>query len=357
MIKKIAVIGGGVIGNSTAWHLAKLGHEIIHFDPMQDNIRNSSKKLSGTEASLGVLMGEIYTKFSGRGFRLRQISMEMWPEWISALKKYNNQLSIKRPLVKIANSKLEAQYMERLICKKNNLNLDFLPKDKSIKLLPQFELNNFGCIISKNDGRIDPIKLQECLKKAISKEKVMTINQKVIFIERQASIRARKWALKLSNGKVITSDIIVICAAIDTNKLLENLGYTIPMETVIGQAIKIKCKGVDKWPSVINYNKLNIIPEDKNKLIIGATLEQSILPSKLKLENLKKEIQSMTQFIKNIDLESQWYGIRAKPIGKPAPILEKPESGLIIATCHYRNGILLAPATANWVEKEIEKEF
>ena len=52
-----------------------------------------------------------------------------------------------------------------------------------------------------------------------------------------------------------------------------------------------------------------------------------------------------------------WHGLRARPSGRPAPLLEKLEPGLILASGHYRNGVLLAPATAEWVSKEIDGEI
>ena len=49
----------------------------------------------------------------------------------------------------------------------------------------------------------------------------------------------------------------------------------------------------------------------------------------------------------------RWHGLRARPSGRPAPLLEVLEPGLILATGHYRNGVLLAPATAEWVSEQI----
>ena len=50
----------------------------------------------------------------------------------------------------------------------------------------------------------------------------------------------------------------------------------------------------------------------------------------------------------------RWHGLRARPHGRPAPLLEVLEPGLILATGHYRNGVLLAPATAEWVCDQLD---
>jgi len=45
--------------------------------------------------------------------------------------------------------------------------------------------------------------------------------------------------------------------------------------------------------------------------------------------------------------------VRCRPVGQPAPVHLEPEPGLLIACGHYRNGVLLAPATAEWVCERI----
>ncbi len=49
-----------------------------------------------------------------------------------------------------------------------------------------------------------------------------------------------------------------------------------------------------------------------------------------------------------------WQGLRARPQGQPAPLLQDLGNGLLLAAGHYRNGVLLAPASAEWVAERIE---
>ena len=67
--------------------------------------------------------------------------------------------------------------------------------------------------------------------------------------------------------------------------------------------------------------------------------------------NLKK---TAPKWMKNAKVTREWSGIRARPINEPAPLLKNLEPGLLINTGHYRNGILLAPACAEWVGLNIE---
>ena len=51
-----------------------------------------------------------------------------------------------------------------------------------------------------------------------------------------------------------------------------------------------------------------------------------------------------------------WQGLRARPDDRPAPLLEQLEPGLLLTSGHYRNGVLLAPATAVWVLQQLEQQ-
>ena len=50
-----------------------------------------------------------------------------------------------------------------------------------------------------------------------------------------------------------------------------------------------------------------------------------------------------------------WSGLRARPVDRPAPLLEELEPGVILASGHYRNGVLLTPGTAEGVAAELEQ--
>ncbi len=50
-----------------------------------------------------------------------------------------------------------------------------------------------------------------------------------------------------------------------------------------------------------------------------------------------------------------WYGLRPRPQGQAAPVIQRVDNytNVMLATGHYRNGVLLAPATAHVVSQQI----
>ena len=156
-------------------------------------------------------------------------------------------------------------------------------------------------------------------------------------------------------------DNVILCNTLGANELLKPLHYKINMTPILGQAIEIEIDThlpkIATWPAVLNFHGINIIPQENNRMLIGATIEPGIKPNTtcidemLSIKNLPKD------WIKESTITKKWSGIRTKPTDKPAPILEKLEPGLIIATCHYRNGVLLTPATAEFISNSINNHL
>ena len=89
---------------------------------------------------------------------------------------------------------------------------------------------------------------------------------------------------------------------------------------------------------------------------MGATIESGMKPSLLNKEAMLKMSNTAPEWIKKSKINQEWYGIRARPINEPSPLLKELEPGLLINTGHYRNGILLAPYCAEWIGINIDKK-
>ena len=357
--KKIAVIGGGIAGSMTAFHLAKLGYEVSLIEPRLNDAFETTPMLNATEASLGVLMGYIYRKTSGRSWKLRKRSMELWPKLLIDISKWSNNLKIETPLIQLGTSEKEGALLKKLADKKQGLGIDVLDKETTSHYSKLFNTNIEIALISKNDGRINPKRLLISLLEVLNVYKVEKIAESVVSLERNPNIKNRRWNIHLSNNKILEKDTVVICASLGSKKLLDPLGHSIPLEPILGQVLDldINIKYTDNfiWPSVINMQGYNFILDNQNKcrMLIGATLENTLSPNENYLNNMKGSIPS--NWSDSTLVNNQWYGIRARPTNEASPIIKNLEPGLLINTGHYRNGILLAPACAEWIGQEINE--
>ena len=125
----ISVIGSGIAGITTAFFLGKKGYKVNLIDStVNSEIKNLSPR-NGTQASLGVLMGNIYKRSKGRAFLLRNKSMKLWKEWLTQIQYSESNLLFTKPLIKLASSEKEYQSMIELIKNKKQFGIELLDKN------------------------------------------------------------------------------------------------------------------------------------------------------------------------------------------------------------------------------------
>jgi len=110
----IVIIGSGIIGKFNALELSELGFQITIIDPAQ--LKN------GSNASLGLLMGNMYQKRRGRSWDLRKQSIELWPKWIEFLRKFNQELNIEKPLIQLTTNEEKFKKFEKFINENKDSN-------------------------------------------------------------------------------------------------------------------------------------------------------------------------------------------------------------------------------------------
>jgi len=344
----IVIIGSGIIGKFNALELSELGFQITIIDPNQ--LQNSSN------AALGLLMGNMYQKRKGRSWDLRKQSIELWPQWITFLQKFNYELNIEKPLIQLTTNQEKFKKLEKFIYENNDENLRILEKHSIfIKNINQaFQTKNLMGIISLKDGRINALSLLQTLDKYLKHKNINYLQGEIIRTRKSKN----QWISTTRNNEEIKSDIVILCNSLKSVDLIDNLTHNIKLKPVLGQAIEIDIKDEEvdllSLPKQFNINGKNIIPKSKNKIIIGSSDEYSTTPEENIFKKLTNFLDNPPSWLMKGKISKKWYGIRSKPDGEPSPIMKNLGDGLIICTGFYKNGILLAPACSKWVANEIK---
>ena len=349
------MIGAGAIGLGTSWHLAQQGHNVSVYDPRLNQAidrEGSAKDLSGTSASLGVLMGHVFRRSSGRGWRLRRRSMELWPQWIETLQAHQPDLKLHPGLLQIAEDEQAAERMESLAAQRVDLGLQIVT---NVGLEGIWPTASHGGLHSRHDGRIDPLLLQQALRQALAEQNVELNATAVIRLERNDNL----WRVHHADGNSSVHDLVVLCTALNSDVLLEPLGQARPMTPVLGQALSLELTTGpttwSHWPSVLVNQGFNLIPTAPGRLLLGATVEPGDHASEDPLTLMRNLNEQAPEWLRSATVVDHWSGLRARPVDRPAPLLEELEPGLILASGHYRNGVLLTPGTAEWVAAAVEQ--
>ncbi|MBO6978080.1 MAG: FAD-binding oxidoreductase [Prochlorococcus marinus XMU1428] len=344
----IVIIGSGIIGKFNALELSELGFQITIIDPNQ--LQNSSN------AALGLLMGNIYQKRRGRSWDLRKQSIELWPQWITFLQKFNYELNIEKPLIQLTTNEEKFKKLEKFIYENDDQNLRILEENSIFinNINKAFQTNNIKGIISFKDGRINALSLLKTLDKYLKHKNVNFLQGEIIKIRKSNN----QWISTTRNHENIKSDIVILCNSLKAVDLIDSLSHNIKLKPVLGQAMEIFINDAEvdllSLPKQFSINGKNIIPKSKNKLIIGSTDEYSTMPEESIFEKLTNFLDKRPSWLIKGIISKKWYGIRSRPDGEASPIMKNLENGLIICTGFYKNGILLAPACSKWVANEIK---
>ena len=345
----IVIIGSGIIGKFNALELSELGFQVTIIDPAQ--LQNSSN------AALGLLIGNMYQKRRGRSWDLRKQSIELWPQWIAFLQKFNNELNIEKPLIQLTTNEEKLKKLEKFIYENNDINLRILKRDSTIikNINMAFQTKNLKGIISFNDGRINPILLLKTLDQYLIHKKINFLEEEIIKIRKSNNY----WISTTKKNKNIKSDMVILCNSLKAVDLVDNLSHNIKLKPVLGQAIEVDINDAEvdllSLPKQFNIDGKNIIIKSKSKLIIGSTDEyNNTKPEENIFEKLTNFLDNKPDWLIKGKISKKWYGVRSKPDGEPSPIMKNIDGGLIVCTGFYKNGILLAPACAKWVANEIK---
>lgn len=128
----------------------------------------------------------------------------------------------------------------------------------------------------------------------------------------------------------------------------EVAGVAIPSRPVKGQMISLAGSAIDY---VVRSNSPDIymLPRRVGLVAVGATVEEAGFNKSVSVDTamrLHRAAAELVPALANARMHESWSGLRpAAPDGLPI-LSDSPLRGYFVAGCHYRNGILLAPITA-----------
>ena len=146
----------------------------------------------------------------------------------------------------------------------------------------------------------------------------------------------------------IRAERVVLAAGAWSGELLKSLGIDLPVQPVKGQMILYKC-AADFLPSMVLAGGRYAIPRRDGHILVGSTLEHAGFdktPTEVALASLKDSAETLLPALKEAEVVGHWAGLRpGSPEGIPF-IGEVPAyPGLWLNCGHYRNGLVLAPAS------------
>jgi glycine oxidase len=125
-----------------------------------------------------------------------------------------------------------------------------------------------------------------------------------------------------------------------------------PVRPVKGQILRLRDPdGPGLVDRVIRHEEFYLVPRGDGRYVLGATMEEKGFDTTVTVGGVRELLQEAQLVVPGLDelvLEETAAGLRP---GTPdnAPLIGEREDGVIVAAGHHRNGILLAPLTADAV--------
>jgi len=386
--RSVIVVGAGIVGVSCAWLLQRRGHRVLLIDPALGPDYSPDSGPNASRAALGVLMGHVFRRSNGRGWRLRQRSLGLWSFWSQLLASRGRPIAHRSGLLLLAHDGPELERQRALLAERQKLGLPLSAwsQEQLKAMAPPLPVPVLGGLFSAEDGQIDPLQALEALHSDACAAGLTSLPESVTTLEPRR--RGKGWQVRLQDGRVLEAEWLVLAAGIEGQSLLASLedqgargagaraDSPLQLEPVLGQALELELEAsiaqaigqpsphpnesdpTTGWPGVVVWQGMCLVPRPDlpggRLLWLGSSLEPGREPDPEALRNLRALGGAAPDWLQRARVVRQWQGLRPRPLGRPAPLLKCLAPGLLLAGGHYRNGMLLAPASAEWVAQQIE---
>ncbi|XHX80513.1 MAG: NAD(P)/FAD-dependent oxidoreductase [Stenomitos frigidus ULC029] len=365
----VVIVGCGVVG-------AAIAYELSHVEGLAVTVLDRQQPAqAATGAALGVLMAVISQKTKGNNLRMRLTGIERYNAWIPTLEAITGQTILfnQHGLLRLC---FEGEPLERWhelveIRRSQGWRLEILDRAQLAANYPQLNLERItAAVYSPDDRQVDPTALTQALvAAAIQKGVTFQFDTHVEGVERSdrahlPSENALQQCQQVhTTSGSLPADWLVIAAGLGSTPLTTALQQPVDIRPVLGQAIHVQLpyplKTLQPQP-VITGDDVHLVPLGGEDYWIGATVEfptdtLASTPDAMALEVVMQQAIALCPAFSEAAIVRAWSGLRPRPEGRPAPIVERLPgySNVLLATGHYRNGVLLAPATAEKIRQLI----
>jgi D-amino-acid dehydrogenase len=397
---KVGIIGGGIIGLSSAYYLQKNDHEVTIID--QTDLSDGC-----SYGNAGMIVPSHFIPLAApgmisKGFRWMFNSSSPFYvkprldfdliKWGIQFYKHSNHNHVQKSAValkeisllsKAAYQKLskelpfdfnyherglmmlyktkEAEHEEReTAAMANDYGIDarILSLEEVQSLEPEVKVNARGGIYFTGDAHLTPHVFMRGLKKYLNDKIYFQLNTKVIDF----ALENKKVKSVTTDQGEFTFDNIVIACGSWSGDVARKLNLNLPMQAGKGYSFTLPdvAKNI-RIPSILLEGRVAVTPME-NTLRFGGTMEITGIDHTVNMNRVKGIVNTANDFYPEMKLESPsiekiWHGLRpCSPDGLPYIGRTEKFDNLILATGHSMLGVSLGPGTGKLICETIEEK-
>jgi glycine oxidase len=377
----VVIVGGGIIGLATAWRARQAGISVTVLE--RDTVGHGTSRVAA-----GMLAPVAEVEFGASGGRLLDLglrSASMWPAFAAELESLTGLPVglLRTGTLLAARDEDDARELERQLEFRHSLGLAVrrLRPSQARELEPALAPTVRLALEVPDDHSVDPRLVLTALRQACESAGVrLREHTQVACVElsdgaehggdtgeRGAGERgaghagARVTGVTLHNGEHLRAEQVVLAAG-PWSERIDGLpvGAAVPVRPVKGQILRLRDPaGAGLLQRVLRFRGGYLVPRGDGRYVLGATVEErgfELAPTAGGVYELLRDARELVPGISELEIEELSVGLRP---GTPdnAPVIGAGlVRGLVWATGHYRNGILLAPLTAELVAAVLSGE-
>ena len=331
----VVVVGAGIIGLACAWHACRRGLSVLVVD-------GESPGSGSSRVAAGMLAPVTEAEFGEQELlRLNLEGLERWPGFADEL---GGELHHRRcGALVVAADRDDAEELHRLHEFQRSLGLDadWLTPSECRRLEPGLSPRCSGGILARHEQHVDPVAVVSAL---LSKDLDVMQGDPVVAVEDHG--------VRLRSGLTLEAEQMVIAAGCWSGSGIEGLPE-LPVRPIKGQILALRRPPERPLAErLIRTPRCYVLDRGDGRVVVGGTMEERGFDTQVTVDGVYRLLEAAWEVLPDVSelqFEAAQAGLRP---GTPdnLPVIGRGDRPNVIwATGHYRNGVLLAPITAEAV--------
>ncbi|HWQ03555.1 MAG TPA: glycine oxidase ThiO [Candidatus Nitrosotenuis sp.] len=340
----VIVVGGGLIGGAIALRLARRKIRVLVLD----------RQPTGREASwaaAGMLTPSPETPDSIALVPLARASLDLYPEFVTEVEELSGQTTgFRTEGILLAFFAEDARReLNTFIALSHGVGLsaEAMSVGEARQMEPALNPVAKAAVFLPDEGTVDNRALTRAtLAAAAAAGAQVRADARVTSITLEGN---RCTGVRASCGNFSAASVVIAAGCYSAR--IQGVERLAPVRPVRGQMVALRPAAFELGRP-IRSERGYLVPRDDGRILAGSTLENAGFDKHVTPAGLKQILSAAIELspgLADAPIIESWAGLRPDtpdhlPILGPADI-----SGLLLATGHYRNGILLAPITAELI--------
>lgn len=330
----VVIVGGGVIGLATGWHLARSGISVSIVD---------AGPLGGqsSQAAAGILGPLTESWEDGPFTSLLWESLTLYPEWLQALAEdaHVDPEYDQSGILRLITEDEMVQYRASLAWRQRY--------DPRVEWVDSPRPGYAAAVWSPREAQILGPRYMKALAEACLRRGVdIRLGHPVLQLVQQGS---RVSGVETTNG-VVAGETVILAAGAWSGHLARHAGLSLPVHPIRGQVLGVRAPA-RPFSTILFGPDGYLAPKRDGLIVVGATEDLAGYDARVTmngLHGLTTRLVRLAPELLSLPFDRAWAGLRpATADGLPYLGRWPGLSNLIVATGHYRNGLLLSPVTAH----------